>query len=127
MYRIEHNSDHLLVKFTDDFDCNMVEVIIHHLTMLREYPDTNDIWLIGNHRADIRLGEIETLVKQFHCHCPKDAARTKTALVVDEGLTGAIVELWANGLRSRVEFDIRIFGSLEEAREWLGAAEERVA
>ena len=55
MYRIEHNSDHLLVKFIDDFDFNTVEVIIHHLMLMKEYPDTNDIWLIGNHRADIRL------------------------------------------------------------------------
>jgi hypothetical protein len=127
MYNIEKNHDHLLVEFQEDFNYPMVQTIIHHETMLKEYPDTNDIWLIGKHRADIRLGELEKMVREFHCLCPTDATRTKTAIVVDEGLTGAILELWVNGLKKRVAFDIEIFHALDEAQAWLGVAESMVA
>jgi hypothetical protein len=127
MYNIEKNHDHLLVAFEEDFDFCMVQTIIHHLTGMKEYPDTNDIWMIGAHRADIRLGELELMVKEFSCRCPHDATRTKTAIVVDEGLTGAIIELWVNGLKKRVAFEIRIFSELEEAREWLAVAHSMVA
>jgi hypothetical protein len=127
MYEIRKYDSHLRVEFKDDFDYSMVKTIIHHETMLKEYPDTNDIWLVGKHHADIRLGELETMVKDFHCRCPRGATRTKTAVVVNEGLTGAILELWVNALQKRVAFDIRIFHTLDEAEGWLGVAAEKVA
>ncbi len=127
MYTIEKNGDHLLVKFNEIFDFPMIQTIIHHLTKIREYPGTNDIWLIGNHHADIRLGELEMMVREFQCLCPTDATRTKTAVVVDNGLTGAIISLWVEGLKNRVAFDIRIFPALEEAQAWLGVGKKRVA
>jgi hypothetical protein len=127
MYEIRKERDHLRVEFQEDFNYPMIKTIIHHETMLKEYPDTNDIWLVGKHRADIRLGELETMVREFHCLCPTDATRTKTAIVVDEGLTGAILEIWVNALQKRVTFDIKIFHTHDEAQEWLGVAESMVA
>ncbi len=127
MYRIQKNNDHLLVEFLDDFDYPMIQAIIRHETMLKEYPDTNDIWLIGSHHADIRLGELETMVQEFYCQCPAEATRTKTAVVVNEGLTGATLELWVMALQKRVAFDIEMFRTLEEAQAWLGVGEEQVA
>ena len=127
MYEIRKERDHLLVEFLDDFDYPMVQTIIRHETTLKEYPDTNDIWLVGKHHANIRLGELETMVQEFHCLCPTDATRTQTAVVVNEGLTGAILELWVNALQKRVAFDIKIFHTLEEAEAWLGVAESKVA
>jgi hypothetical protein len=127
MYDIKKHDNHLLVEFLGDFNYPMVQTIIRHETMLKEYPDTNDIWMIGKHRADIRLGELETMVQEFHCLCPTDATRTKTAVVVNEGLTRAIIELWANALQKRVAFDIEIFCTQDEAEAWLGVAREQVA
>ncbi len=127
MFRIQNKTDHLLVEFLGDFDYPMIQAIIRHETMLKEYPDTNDIWLIGSHHADIRLCELETMVQEFHCLCPTEATRTKTAVVVNEGLTGAILELWAKALQKRVAFDIEMFRTLEEAESWLGVGEEQVA
>ena len=63
MYEIRKERDHLLVEFLDDFDYLMVQTIIRHETMLKEYPDTNDIWLVGKHHANIRLGELEAMVE----------------------------------------------------------------
>ena len=120
MYRIHKHATHLLVEFLENFDCNAVREIIRHETMLREYADTNDIWLIGKHRADINLNDLEIMVQAFRCRCPEDAKRKKSALVVDEGLTEAILQLWVKEAGTRVSFDIRIFHTLEEAEAWLG-------
>jgi len=119
MYNIAQKDDYLLVKFIDDFDFPMIQTAIHHATSLRKYPDTDDIWLFGDKRAEIYLGEIDLMVKAFECRCPKDATRKKTAIVVDEGLTGAIIELMINGLRKRVPFAVRMFRTLEDAEHWL--------
>ncbi len=127
MYKIENNGGYLLVKFEEDFDYNTVSVIIRHVTMMKEYPSTNDLWMVGKHRAHIRLGELESMVREFHCHCPQDATRTKTAIVAKQGLTQSILELWVNAVRKKVSFDLQIFHALEEAEEWLGVAEPKVA
>ena len=127
MYEIRKNDSHLRVEFKGDFDYPMIQAIIRHETMLKEYPDTNDIWLIGSHHSDIRLGELESMVMEFHCSCPTDATRTKTAIVVDEGLTGSILELWVNALQKRVAFGIMIFHTLEVAEGWLSIADSMVA
>ena len=127
MYEIRKNDSHLLVEFQGDFNYPMIQTIIRHETMMKEYPDTNDIWLVGKHHADIRLGELETMVREFHCLCPTDATRTKTAVVVNEGLTGAIFELWVKGIQKRVAFDIRIFHTLDEAQSWMGVVVDQVA
>ena len=123
MYRINRNDEYLLVKFIDDIDFSMIEAAIHHETMLREYADTNDIWLIGKNRLAIHLDEIEILVNEFQCRCPGDATRSKTAIVVDAGLTGAIIELVVNGLQKKVSFEVEIFRTLDDAKSWLGINE----
>ena len=120
MYSISRNDGYLMVKFSDNFDFSMIQTAIHHETMLKEYADTNDIWLIGENRAQIHLGELEQLTNEFQCRCPRDATRSKTAVVVDEGLTGAIIELWVTGLKKQVAFEIEIFQTLDEAKSWLG-------
>ncbi|VGO21115.1 hypothetical protein [Pontiella sulfatireligans] len=127
MYHIHENPDHLLVEFRRDFDYPMIQTIIHHETTMLEYPATNDIWLIGTHHADIRLGELESMVQEFQCRCPKDATRTKTAVVCDQGLTQAVIELWMAEAQKRVAFEMRMFKTLEEAEGWLGVAVAEVA
>lgn len=127
MYTIEKNEEFLFVKFLEDFDYNDAQVVIRHLTSIKEYPYTNDIWMIGKKRAHIRLGELETMVHDFHCRCPSDALRTKTAIVVEEGLTRAVIELWVQGLQKRVSFKMRIFDRLDQAASWIGVMAEKVA
>jgi len=127
MYKIEKHEGYLLVRFEENFDYNVVQTIIHHVTSIREYPSTNDIWHIGDYHADIRLGELEAMVREFHCHCPKDASRAKTAIVVKPGLTQAIIELWMSAVKKRVSFEMRLFHTLEEARLWVDVPEALTA
>ena len=127
MYRISRNEGYLLVKFIDDFDFRMIQTAIRHETTMREYADTNDIWLIGDNHARIHLAELEMMVSEFQCRCTRDATRTKTAVVVEAGLTGAIMELVMDGLKKRVAFEIEIFRTLDEAKDWLEVTESRAA
>lgn len=127
MYKIEKRDGYLLVRFEEDFDYNVIQTIIHHVTSVKEYPDTNDIWLVDNYRADIRLGELESMVREFHCHCPRDASRSKTAIVVKPGLTQAIIELWVSAAKKHVSFDMRIFNSKEDARLWIETSDAQFA
>lgn len=119
MYNIARDREYLLVEFVEDFDFPMIYSAIHHTTMLGEYPHTDDIWLIRDKRAQIHLGEIDLLVKEFECRCPRNATRAKTAIVVDEGFTGSVLELLASGLKKKVVFEIGVFRSLEDAECWL--------
>jgi len=127
MYTIETRNDHLLVRFEDDFNYPLIQTIMRHETMMHQYPHTNDIWHVGGHRANIRLGELESMVREFQCMCPTDATRTQTAVVVDEGLTGSILELFVSGLQKRVAFEIRTFQTLEDAQAWMGLTKQQVA
>ncbi len=127
MYKIDKNDDFLLIRLEEDFDYNVMKSLIHHVTSIKEYPYTNDIWIIGARCADIRLGELEFMVSDFQCHCPRDAARTKTAIVVDPGLTESIIELWVSAVSKRVSFEMRMFHSLADARLWLEMEEPQMA
>jgi hypothetical protein len=127
MYNISRHDGYLMVKFIDDIDFPMILAAIHHETMLGEYADMNDIWLFGKYRVAIQLDEIEMLAREFQCRCPHDAARTKTAVVVDAGLTGSIVELWVNSIHNKVPFEIEIFRTLDDAKSWLEIHEANLA
>lgn len=127
MYHISTSENYLLVKFEEDFDYYTIQTIIHHETMLAEYERMNDVWLIGKCHALITLDELESMATAFKCMCPRGATREKTAIVVEPGLTEAIVELWIKEVAKKVPFELRIFHTLEEAEEWLGAAGEKVA
>ena len=127
MYKIHKNPNHLLVEFEANFNYTVIQTVIHHLTAMKEYPHMDDIWLVGSHHADIRLGEVETMVRDFQCHCPRDATRTKTAVVCEQGLTQAVIELWMDAAKKRVAFDMQMFRTLEDAEAWLGVAKEQVA
>ena len=127
MYKISRNEGYLLVKFIDDFDFPMILTAIRHETTMGDYADTNDIWFIGKYRAGINHADLERMVNAFACSCSGNAKRTKTAIVVDAGLTGSIVELWVHGLKPRVDFEIEIFRTLEEAEDWLGVNEALAA
>ena len=127
MYSIQKHSDHLMVQFEEDFDLPMVQTIIHHVTLMPEYVRMNDIWFIGKHHSQISLCDLETMATEFRCMCPHGASREKTAIVVERGLTEAILELWMGMARVRVPFEMKIFHTLEKAEAWLGVAESKVA
>jgi hypothetical protein len=59
--------------------------------------------------------------------CPRNAKRQKTAIVIETGLTEAIVLLWIKESAHRVPFDCRVFYTLKEAEEWIGTSVSKMA
>ena len=127
MYKIHELESHLRVELEDDFCFGTIRTIIHNVTSLSLYTSMDDIWLIGKHHASISLGDIEELVDDFRCLCSRSATRKKTAVVVDEGLTESMVQLWVEGVDKQLPFECSMFHTLAEAEEWLGVAASKVA
>ncbi len=127
MYGIKNIGDYLLVDFQIDFDYAMLKAIIYHETSLEEYPRTNDIWLVGDRRAQLCLGDLESMVQDFRTRCTKPMTRKKTAIVVDRGLTASIMKLWVIESKDRVPFELQVFNTLDEAENWLGIPRSKVA
>ena len=127
MYKVTNNEDYLVVRFKANFTCNDLRIIIRHELLVPECAHMNDIWLIGKHHAQISMGELLSIIDDFkHLH-PKHAEGKKTAIVVEQGLTEAIMQLLANGLKNQLPFECRLFHKLEEAEAWMGVAETKVA
>jgi hypothetical protein len=127
MYTISTYENHIQVNFEADFTNQSIKTIIHHETTMPEYSWMNDIWLIGKHRSLIAMDDLESMASDFNCMCPKGASRKKTAVVVEQGLTEAIVLLWIKTLESKVPFELQVFHTLKEAEAWLGIPDSKVA
>ena len=127
MYSIEKSNDCLYVTFENDLDYSTIKQIIYGDLAMPEFCRINDIWIVGSHRAHIRLGEIQTIIDDFGHLCPRDAADKKIAIVSDLGLTAAILELLADGLDRKLPLSCRLFSTLEAAEEWIGVAASQVA
>ena len=119
MYTISTYENHIRVNFEADFNGQFIKAIITHETRMPEYLRMNDIWMIGKHRSLITMDELESMASDFNCMCPENASRKKTAVVVDQGLTEAIVLLWIEHLESNLPFEIQVFHTLQEAEAWL--------
>ncbi len=127
MYKISIEKECLLVQFNANFDYSTIKQVMYKEMTLPDFPRKNDLWLIGEHRADLRLGDIQKLVDDFSRLYPRNMGAKKTAIVVQAGLTAAILELLAKGMESRFPISCRIFASRKAAEEWLGASSRKIA
>ncbi len=119
MYTFQKNSDHMLVKFENDFDCAELTKLIQLATADREYPDTNDIWLVGPHHAVMSMGDLISIMDSFCSCCPQNCNQRRTAFVADHGTTEGFLGLMAKGMGRKLPFECRLFHTLAEAQEWL--------
>ncbi len=119
MFTIHDCTDHLLIELHDDFDYRSLRIMLH-VMKLPEYRELNDIWLIGQHRALLRMNELDDIVNDVMLLYPENATRNKTALVIDSGITEAIADFLLDSGKNKLPFKMKIFHTLEEARKWLG-------
>ncbi|MBN2162843.1 MAG: hypothetical protein JXR25_01920 [Pontiellaceae bacterium] len=128
MYEIDNTNGALIVKFKGNFDYSTIKRILYHEISMPEFFKQNDIWLVGTHRTNIRLGEIQEIVDDFGNLCPGERLRDKRiAIVAQPGLTSAFLQLLANGLDRRLPLLCSVFDALEDAENWIGATKSRVA
>ncbi len=123
MYDISKSDDCLLVEFKADFDYGTINSILSNESLADEFRRLHNVWVIGRHQAELRLGDIQTLVDDFgklHTGCP-DAK--KMAIVVEPGLTEAKMRLMASGIERLKAISSRVFHTAHEARQWLLAGD----
>lgn len=127
MYQLEKHDECLLVFFRETLNYSSIKCLIHDELVMPEFSRMNDIWLIGKHRADLRLREIQALLDDICQLVPAGVRTGKIAIVVDPGLTSAILELLAAGLERRLSLSCRTFETFEAAEEWIGRSASQVA
>jgi hypothetical protein len=116
-----------MVRFKENFSYHDLKLIIHHDLFVPEGTDLHNIWLIGKHHAQIRMGELLSIVDDFKFSQSFHVKDKKTAIVVEQGLTEAIMQLLADGLQKELSYKCRVFHTLEKAQEWLGLKTSKVA
>lgn len=127
MYSIEKNNDSLFVTFEDDFNYSTIKHILYDVLSMSGFSGLDVVWLVGNQRAHIRLGELQAIVEDFSRLCPMDTHDIKMAIVAEPGLPSAILELLADGLDRKLSFSCHTFTTRERAEEWIGIKESCVA
>ena len=119
MYTFQRNKDHMLVKFENDFDRAELTSLIQLATADREYPATNDIWLVGPHHAVMSMGDLIGIMDSFCNCCPQNCSQRRTAFVANHGMTEGLLGLMAKDMGKRLPFECRLFHNLAEAQNWL--------
>jgi len=127
MYDITKNNDCLLVEFKADFDYGTINSILSNETLVDEFRRLHTIWIIGRHQAELRLGDIQTLVDDFGRIHADRPCRKKMAIVVEQGLTEAKMRLMASGIERLKAITSRVFHTSDEARQWLLAGNSQMA
>lgn len=120
MYQVSRDEHCIMVELKQDFDYGILKEIIYNEIMISDAMHLHDIWLVGQHRAHLRLGELQNIVDDFRKLCPKGMRHKKSAIVVDPGLTEAILKLLADGIQMRLPITCRTFRAVDEARNWIG-------
>lgn len=121
MYKIDKTDTSLLVQFRGDFDYSTIKQIIYNELMVPNFCQLNGFWLVGKHRANLRLGDVQNIVEDY-CKCCSqcNSCTRKMAIVAEPGLTSAILELIAKGLNRKRALSCRVFESREAAEKWVG-------
>ncbi len=127
MYTIEKSDHCLLVNFKADFDYSTIKRIIYDELIMPEFGCQHDVWLVGGHQAQVRLGEIQNIVDDFSKLCPQNTSNKKMAIIANPGLTSAILDLLADGLDRKLPFSCRTFSSRTAAEKWLEKEDSYVA
>jgi len=119
MYTISKNNECMLVEFNADFDYGTMKSILINKTLAAEFRHLHNLWMIGKHRAQLRLGDIQTLVDDFVRLHVGSTCTKKMAIVVEPGLTEAKMQLIASGIERLESISSRVFHTVSEARHWL--------
>lgn len=118
MHSIEKKPGHLVVTIKGEASFEAVVQAIQEEMARDDYPHSNDIFLLEKCVPALSLAQLEAIAAALALHYPKDATRTKTAIVTAPGFLKGIAEVWAASVAS-LPFETRVLTSLQEAEEWI--------
>ena len=120
MHVIETGTSYLSVIFAGAVDQKQLFQALRDIFMHPEYPFKNSIWVFEGCECDfsnISMFELLQLVKAYY---PKNATRTKTAVVTSTSLHHAMAQLFCEEAGNfTLAFTMKAFMDRAEAIEWL--------
>ena len=119
MYAIIDRSGYLLVEMDEGFDVQEIRSAIDSLIGRPDFPLKNDLWYFKGPQSRLRYDDLESITRHIQKSYPREATRTKTALVANSGLVSALGRIWVGSVFGRLPYDARVFDSIPEAERWL--------
>lgn len=111
--------NYLLVEFSNGIDYWEIVEAIGKLGSIKEYGDKNDIWVFKDGPINIMVEDFLKLEEIISSRYPKDAKRTKTAIVVKTGMQSGLVDYFIK-LCPSLPLKIEVFSDFKLAEKWIG-------
>ena len=86
MHTVNACKDYILVELSGDLGYDEIWAAIVDELSREDFRLKNDIWSFGETNAQVQFGELDMITRNLAYIYPRDATRTKTALVAAEGL-----------------------------------------
>ena len=111
--------NYLLVEFSNGIDYWEIVEAIGKLGSIKEYGDKNDIWVFKDGPINIMIEDFLKLEEIISSRYPKDAKRTKTAIVAETGMQSGLVDYFIK-LCPSLPLKIEVFSDFKLAEKWIG-------
>ena len=82
------------------------------------YHYRHAIWYFTQNNFKVSLEQLGQVTEYIRANYPKDAPRTRRAIVVPPGLNAGFAEVWASG-DNKLPYDVKVFHDEAEARAWI--------
>ncbi len=118
MYKITNFDTYLKVDISNITSAETLVEAIQAVFFRPDYFRSNDIWEFGNELVNLRFEDLDHLTDHILQIYPKNATRTRTALVTPPGLNEAFAKLWA-ATAHRLPYEVKLFTDFEVAELWI--------
>ncbi|AOS83070.1 hypothetical protein BIU88_02260 [Chlorobaculum limnaeum] len=120
MHVIETGGSYLSVIFSGAVDQDQLFRALRDIFMLPEYPFKNSIWIFEGCECDFSNISMFKLLQMIRAYYPKEATRTKTAIVTSISLHHAMAQLFCEEADDlALAFTMKAFMDRAEAIAWL--------
>jgi hypothetical protein len=123
MHVIESSPGWLSVIFSGAVAQEQLFRALREMFMHPEYPDKNSMWVFDGCECDFSSISLTDLLHMVKAYYPKEATRTKTAIVTSTSMHHAMAQLFCQEAEQLAfAFTLKAFMDRDEAITWLLAA-----
>ncbi|MBN1929920.1 MAG: hypothetical protein JW764_10310 [Chlorobiaceae bacterium] len=120
MHVIENNSSHLCVNFKGSVDQEQLFQALKEIFLHPEYPHKNSIWMFDGCECDFSSISLFDLMEMIKAYYPREATRTKTAIVTSTGTHHAMAKLFCEEAGQEIRrFAMQAFMNHDAAAVWV--------
>lgn len=116
--KVTVNGAYILVEPSMGIDYWEILECLGKLRMMHDYLTKNDIWVFSEGPVMLAYDDLKKLKDIIIEYYPKNAIRTKTAIVVESGIQFGIVNQFIN-IAEELPYQIKVFYDLNAAEEWI--------